>query len=83
MISLLEERTEANPEVTLSMDFAIIHHGLGEMDEAFRYLNEAIDRGMGAVVFLGTFPAWRERGGDDPRLEGILERIGHPMLAKA
>jgi TolB-like protein/Tfp pilus assembly protein PilF len=83
MLALLRERGDADPDVTLSIDFALVHQGLGEMDEAFGYLDEAVDRGMGAVVFLASNPLWTDEMRADPRFDALLERIGHPTMVPA
>ena len=55
---------------------------LNQLDETFRHLNEAIDRGMGAVVFFASIGVWDDRMRADPRFDALLERIGHPTMAK-
>jgi len=82
MLSILEDRAAADPDVILSFDFALVHQGLGETDETFRHLNEAIDANMGAVVFIPANALWRREIGSDPRFDALLERLDHPMLAK-
>ena len=83
MLSILEDRAAANPDVILSFDFALVHQGLGETDETFRHLNEAIDANMGAVVFIAANALWRKEIGSDPRFDALIKRVDHPMLVKA
>jgi TolB-like protein/Tfp pilus assembly protein PilF len=83
MLELLQERGASDPDVTLSIDFALVHQGLGELDEAFHHLNEAIDRRLGAVVFLAGNPVWKTEIRADPRFDALLERIGHPTMVPA
>jgi hypothetical protein len=83
MLELLQERGASDPDVTLSIDFALVHQGLGELDEAFHHLNEAIDRSLGAVVFLSGNPVWKTEIRADPRFDALLERIGHPTMIPA
>ena len=83
MLQLLDERQKANPEVTLSLDFAIVYQGLGRVDEAFRHLHEAVDRGMGAIVFFATSTIWNEMLRSDPRFDELLQRIKHPTVVPA
>jgi TolB-like protein/Tfp pilus assembly protein PilF len=83
MLDLLRARETAHPEVNLSVDFAMMHLGLGDTDGAFRYLNEAVDSRVGAVVFLAAHPMWRQELRNDPRFTALLERTDHPSLRQA
>lgn len=79
MLSLLRERAEADSEPMLALDFAVIHQGLGEMDEAFALLEEAIEERAGGVMFMGAHSPWNNEGfREDPRYQELLERIGFP-----
>ena len=77
MLALLEERTQVQPEVVLDVDFAIVHMGLGEPDLALDYLSRAVDKRMGAMVFLASFAPWADLR-HDSRFTTLLERIGFP-----
>lgn len=80
-IRILEERQRANPEIDLSIDFALIYASLGKADEAFEYLNKAVDRNTGAIIFIGSmFPFHKLK--DDPRYGALLEKIGIPRKIK-
>lgn len=84
MLELLRARAQLEPDVALSLDFALVHQGLGEIDEAFRYLEEAADAYAGGIVFIGGSPHWTScdiRG--DPRFEALLRRIRHPTAVPA
>jgi len=84
MLDLLEERELEEPDVTLSMDFALIHQGLRNYDELFRYLNEGVDRQAGGVVFLGGVDIWRDDAARaDPRFKALLDRIGYPSVGES
>lgn len=82
MRTLLEQRGRAQPHVTLEADFALIHEGLGEREEALEHLGRAVDRRMGSMVFLHTFAPWRNAH-SDPRFQALLDRIGIPRPVAA
>ncbi len=79
MLELLRQRQAEYPEHMFLMDFALVYRGMGDLDTAFRYLNEAVDQGAGGVVFLGGSRLWAIDGlRADPRHHELLIRIGHP-----
>ncbi len=71
-LTLLQKR---DPEAELSVDFAVVYQGLGDYDNVFRCLNEAVDRKVGGLVFMKTHPSW-DILRSDPRFKLILRRIG-------
>jgi tetratricopeptide (TPR) repeat protein len=80
MLALLEERQREAGDVGLSLDFAMVYEGMGDMDGVFRHLDEAADSGQGGVTFLGGSPYWRDaEARQDPRFDALLRRIGYPM----
>ena len=83
MLALLEQRQLANPDLALSVDFALVYQGLGDYDLMFHHFDEVADQRMGTMVFLANSLFW---GGDirkDARFDALLERIGHPMMVGA
>lgn len=80
-LRLLEERVVDHPEVSVAVDLAIIHQGLGELDQAFQRLDEAAERRHGGLVFLHVNPLWSQEMRLDARFDALLERIGHPLMA--
>jgi TolB-like protein/class 3 adenylate cyclase/Flp pilus assembly protein TadD len=73
---LLElENVRAPGHVTTAI--AKIHAGLGEQDLAFANLEEAIEEGNPAVVWLNFSPAFDPLR-SDPRFLALLRRIGFP-----
>jgi TolB-like protein/class 3 adenylate cyclase/Tfp pilus assembly protein PilF len=82
MLALVEARQEAQPEVTLDIDYAIIHEGLGDRERAIEYLHHAVDRRMGSVIMMNSFVSLKDMR-DDPRFHAVLDRIGVPHAALA
>ena len=60
----------------VSFEFALVHAGLGELDEAFRHLGEGIERRDSSLLFVKT--SVRGWGGlrEDPRFQDLLRKIG-------
>lgn len=77
MLELVRRRRREEPSISLRMDFALIHAGLGDLDETFRQLNLAIDERLGGIVFLNTSPNWKHIR-KDPRFDELISRIGIP-----
>ena len=82
MLALLEERVEAQPDIVVDTDFTLLHLGLGDRDLALDYLERALEQRMGTMIFIATFPPWRELH-SDPRFIALLERIGVPGFESA
>jgi TolB-like protein len=55
--------------------FAILYAGLGDLDRAFSYLEQAIEEHNDQVCFMGVDHRFDELR-SDPRFEGLLARIG-------
>jgi TolB-like protein/predicted Zn-dependent protease len=84
MLALLEERARVQEDVNLSMDFALVYEGLGDMDAVFEHLEAAADSGAGGVTFVAASPYWRDaQARSDPRFEQLLRRIGYPLDSAA
>jgi hypothetical protein len=75
MLSLLEERRTAEPDVSLHVDYAMIHATLGELDTAFEYLERSVEERLGFMLFLRTNPMWDPLK-HDPRFGQLMDRIG-------
>lgn len=74
-LALLKKREEANPDMNLSLDYAVLHAAIGNKDEAFEYLNKAIDDKIGAILLVKTMLPFKSLE-NDPRYTQLLERIG-------
>lgn len=68
----LNQRSYVGP-----IQMAIIHIGLGEKDEALRWLEEAYRVRDGNLVLLKVWPAWDPLRGD-PRFRDLLQRTKFP-----
>jgi adenylate cyclase len=82
MIALLDARRDAEPGVTLDLDYALVYEGLGDRDRALEFLSCAVDRRMGGVVLLESFVSFRDAR-SDPRFHALLRRIGLPQAVTA
>jgi tetratricopeptide (TPR) repeat protein len=88
MLALLEERRLEHPDVTLSVDFALVYRGLGDYDQVFHHLDEVADQRMGVLLLLlgragRANPFWGEDIRKDARFDALRERVGHPMMVGA
>lgn len=84
MLDLLQSWEREDPKMMLSLDFSLVHQGLGDLDKAFQYINDAFDRRSGGVMFLGASGPWMDDAmTSDPRYDGLLARINHPRLRGA
>jgi len=74
-LEIIKKREKANPELNLSLDYAVIYAALDDKDEAFKYLNKAVDEKLGAVLLIKTMHPL-EQLNTDPRYKQLMERIG-------
>jgi tetratricopeptide (TPR) repeat protein len=61
---------------------ALVHAGLAEHDEAFRWLERACEERADRLVFLDVDPAFDPMR-SDPRFGAIVDRIGVKRLSEA
>jgi TolB-like protein/Tfp pilus assembly protein PilF len=59
---------------------ASIHRALGNHEQVFSRLDEALHQRSGHLPFLSVEPAWDPMR-DDPRFQALVERLGLPALA--
>jgi tetratricopeptide (TPR) repeat protein len=81
VLDLLHQRERTHPEQSLHFDFAIVHAGLGELDEAFRYLEAAATKRLADVLFSVNSPTWRELR-QHTRYWDVIERCGLTRIAR-
>ncbi len=60
-----------------SYGMALVHAGLGETDEAFRWLDRAFDERSHWLVWLRLDPRWKSLR-DDPRFATRVAKINYP-----
>lgn len=74
-LEIIRNREKANPNLNLSMDFAVIYSALGNYNEAFKYLNKAVDEKLGSILLVKTMGPLKNIQ-SDKRFGQLLERIG-------
>ena len=62
-----------------SYNFALIYTGLGDQNEAFRWLNRAYDERAVRLMNLTVHPRFASLR-SDPRFKALVARIGLPAL---
>jgi eukaryotic-like serine/threonine-protein kinase len=77
LLSDLESRRTSGTEYVAPQDLAYLHIGLGEIDEAFRLLNEAIDEHASRLLWLAVDPRVDSLRAD-ARFAMLLQRLGIP-----
>jgi TolB-like protein/Flp pilus assembly protein TadD len=80
-LEMLRERQRLHPEQSLEADFAYVHAGLGELDEALRWLTAAAEKRLGEVLFSVNSPLWREVR-VHPGHRELIERVGLARLSR-
>jgi TolB-like protein/class 3 adenylate cyclase/Flp pilus assembly protein TadD len=74
-IRKLEQRQAEEPEAIIDADLAGVWFSLGNLDKAFYYMNQSVDKRMGPVSYLTEYPVFKGIK-DDPRYHSILKRMG-------
>jgi adenylate cyclase len=80
-LEMLRERAQRHPEQSLEVDFAVVHAGLGELDDAFRYFEAAAHKRLAEVLFSVNGVMWSELR-KDPRYWELIERYGLTRIAR-
>ncbi len=68
-------------DISAEVQIARVHAGLGEFDEAYRLLSEAIDRRAIPVMLLPSSVRSWGAFRDDPRFQRLIERIRPDLQA--
>ncbi|MCB2204016.1 tetratricopeptide repeat protein [bacterium] len=79
-LALMYEREKKEPQVSLEMDFMILHAGLGDFDAAFACMERAYEKRLGSLLFILANPGWGAIHAD-PRIDGLLDRMGLPPMS--
>lgn len=74
----LKRRQESQPQLNLSLDFAVVYAALGEKDKAFEYIFKAVDDRLGCVLLLNTL-APLDILKEDDRFDVLIRKIGLPV----
>tara|TARA_R110000868_G_scaffold408293_7_gene691095 strand:- start:49452 stop:51410 length:1959 start_codon:yes stop_codon:yes gene_type:complete len=80
-LKLIKKREEEEPDLNLSLDFAVIYAALEEKEELFKYLNRAVDKKLGSILLINSIPILKKYS-KDPRYLNVLKRIGLPIQFK-
>ena len=72
--AFLEKLLGRSNENYASGSIALIHAALGEIDEAFYWIQKAKDERSKAIIYAGW--PWFKYIHDDPRYESLLKEIG-------
>jgi tetratricopeptide (TPR) repeat protein/TolB-like protein len=72
---LHELRTTLRHSYVPPVAFAFVYAGLGKIDDAFHWLEKAVDERDGLLIYLKVGSAF-DRLRSDPRFAGILGRVG-------
>jgi len=73
----LKKKAQSETDVSLSIDFATLYTGLGDIDNAFEYLERCIEERIGAMIFLQQSPVWNPLR-EDSRFKQLTDRMGLP-----
>jgi TolB-like protein/Flp pilus assembly protein TadD len=68
---------DARVQYTSSLDFALVHAGLGESDQVFERLERALDERVSDMIRVRLLP-WPDAIRSDPRFGAIVERLRFP-----
>lgn len=66
---------EAQRSYVSPFDIALVYTGLGEIDQAFKWLEKAYDDRMGWLIWLNVEPKW-DSIRSDGRFTDLIKRIG-------
>lgn len=80
-IEIIRKRAEDQPNQNLTLDYAMVYAALGDKDQAFKYLNKALENRLGSLLLIRTLPIIRDLK-DDPRFEELVNKIGLPKESK-
>jgi serine/threonine-protein kinase len=76
--ALAELQEMAKQRYVSPVDFAAIHTGLGERDQAFAWLEKGFQTRVGRMVYLKMEPMF-DGLRSDPRWQELIRRIGFPQ----
>lgn len=74
-LDIMKQRGMKEKDVSLAMDFAVVYLGLGDKDQVFKYLQQALEEHLGGILFINTNPIW-EPIRNDSRYDELITAIG-------
>jgi len=74
-LKIIEKREKSNTDLNLSLDYAVIYAALKDDDNAFKYLNKAVDEKLGSILLIKTIDPFKNLH-SDARYDKLLERMG-------
>ena len=74
----VHKRQEDNPQLNLSLDFAVIYTALDQHEKALKYLMQAVEEKLGSILFINSIEPF-EPLRKYPEYAQIIEAIGLPM----
>jgi TolB-like protein/Flp pilus assembly protein TadD len=74
-------RTIASQRYVLPSSFAWLHLGLGDIDEAFAWMERAVDRNDGWIPALNTYP-FLDTLHADPRFAALLRKMNLELISR-
>jgi len=66
-------------EISGNHSIGLVYGAVGEWDNAFKYLNKAVDNREGPVLWAKYFSRYTPEFIKDPRSKGLLDRIGYKI----
>jgi TolB-like protein len=80
-LAMLHERAQNHPDLSLEMDFAFVHAGLGEREAVYRWLEAGARKRLAQVLFSVNNPFWKELR-KDPGYWDVIARHGLMAIAR-
>ena len=74
-IRKMEQRQKEDPDSVIDADLAAVWFSLGDLDKAFYYLEQCVDKRMGPVLYFLEYPPYRSIK-KDPRFDELKKRTG-------
>src|SRR3989454_2237709 len=76
---LLQQLTEISQrQYVSSYDLALIHHGLGQKEECFEWIDRAYEIRDGWMIYITVDPRWQSLH-SDTRFSHVVRRVGLPV----
>jgi adenylate cyclase len=72
-IRKMEQRAIEDPNAVVDADLAAAWWALGDVDKAFYYLHQCVDKRMGPIAYYMEYPAYRGIK-DDPRYPELIKK---------